>query len=205
MKALANLVSIVFHPLFIPVYLLAFTLYLPVYTMQRYTENFKILFLLYAFLIDVVAPLLLLVLMKKFRMISSLTLGKASERQLPYVMMFFIYLTTALSLMNIRGLDGIISLAFMIAASVLLVVLVLNRFLKISAHSASVAAGATWIFVLFKAFEISLSLHLTVAIVILGLVMSSRLYLEAHSPREVYLGAVVGGLITLLGGAFYYF
>jgi len=205
MKTFANLISIIFHPLFIPVYLLAFTLYLPVYTMQRYTEDFKILFLLYAFLIDVIVPLLLLVLMKRFRMISSLTLGKASERQLPYVMMFFIYLTTALSLMNIRGLDGIISLAFMITAAILLVVLILNRFLKISAHSASAAAGATWFFVLFKAFEISLSLQLTVALVLLGLVMSSRLYLEAHSPREVYLGAVIGILITLLGGGIYYF
>jgi len=171
--------------------------------MERYPEDFKHYFLVYIFVLDVLVPLFSLVIMKKYGLISTLTLGEAHERKLPYVMMLLIYITTAFSLMNIKGIDGIIALAFLITATILLVVLIANHFFKISAHAASTAAGATWFFVLFKAFGYNTVFFLVAGVIMLGLVMSSRLFLKAHTAKEVYLGALVGITITLFGGMVY--
>ena len=205
MKTFAKVISTVFHPLFVPVYLLAITLWMPVYAFQRYNSTLKFYILGYVFLINVVIPISSLLLMKRYKIISSLQIEEAEERTIPYWLMFFLYSITAYSMGNIPGIHPIIPLAFILSAMIVVVVVFINRFLKISAHSTSMAASATWFFLLFKAFDLNTVIYLIAGVLLTGMVMSARLEAEAHSPREVYLGAATGMVLTLVLGQIFIF
>ena len=86
-----------------------------------------------------------------------------------------------------------------------LVATVVTFFYKISVHSLAMC-GALGILVPFnKAVENGSMLWPTVvALLIAGLVMSSRLYLNAHTPRQVMFGAVAGYMIGFFGIFFFF-
>ncbi len=65
-------------------------------------------------------------------------------------------------------------------------------FYKISIHSLSMWGAVGIVLPLNKIVEGSLLWPTAAIIAIAGLVMSSRLFLNAHTPREILLGAVVG-------------
>ena len=77
---------------------------------------------------------------------------------------------------------------------------VLNFLLKVSVH----AAGLGGLTGLFAALWLKTMLPGLLGLMLLslfctGVVMSARLYLQAHSPSEVYIGAAAGGLLTGVG------
>ncbi len=201
MKGAAKIISYLFHPLFVPVYMLGITLFLPVYALNRYGTELKMYMLAFIFLLDVLLPLISLSFMKRYKIIGSMQLENARERTIPYVLMFFLYSLTAWSLGDMAGMHPIIPIAFVMSALIIVVVNFANRYFKVSAHSAAMAAATTWFYLIFKAFAIDTSLLLMIAVVLTGLVMSSRLAMGAHSPREVYWGAAIGAAVPLVLGA----
>lgn len=76
-------------------------------------------------------------------------------------------------------------------------------FYKVSIHSLAMWGGIGIIIPLNKAMEQSYLLWPTAGIIIAaGLVMSARLYLDAHTPRQVMVGGLVGFGIGFLGMIF---
>ncbi|NOS94749.1 MAG: PAP2 family protein, partial [Cyclobacteriaceae bacterium] len=73
-------------------------------------------------------------------------------------------------------------------------------FYKISVHSLAMCGGLGILLPLNQATEQQDSLIPTVIVILIsGVVMSSRLLLGAHSPREVMYGSVVGFMIGFGG------
>lgn len=76
-------------------------------------------------------------------------------------------------------------------------------FYKVSIHSLAMWGGIGIIIPLNKAMEQAYLLWPTAGIIIAaGLVMSARLYLDAHTPRQVMVGGLVGFGIGFLGMIF---
>ena len=77
-----------------------------------------------------------------------------------------------------------------------------NIFFKISMHA--IAMGGMLMFALLFAFNDSYSsgLYLSVAMLIVGLVCTSRFLVSDHSAREIYSGLVVGMLAQLIAWYF---
>lgn len=192
MKTTANLISYIFHPLFYPFYLLIITLFLPVFGMQRYNNDFKYYLLGYVFISNILLPIVSLWLMKKYKLIESLEISNAKERTLPYLMMIGIYIFTAASLSKIQGMAIIVIYAFLLSATLVAILTIINKFVKISAHSTSATAAAVWMFILYKSLEYNTVIYLIISTLLLGLVMSSRLILKSHRPFEVWLGFFTG-------------
>jgi hypothetical protein len=198
MKFSAKIVSLIFHPIFLPIYLLIFTIYLPVNQMLRYPIEFKIYLLGYTIIINLIIPIISLWIFKKYHIIDNFEIFKADQRTIPYLLMFALFSFTAISLSNIEMLHPIFGLLFSISAAVVAMIAILNRFFKISAHSASSAAAVVWFFIVFKELNFNSILFFILSILILGLVMSSRLILQAHKNIEVWMGMTVGVLIPLI-------
>lgn len=205
MKFFAHMISYIFHPIFIPLYLITILLFLPVPEFRNYPIYFKYYIIVFVFLLDVVMPLTSISLMKKYGVISSFHIEKAEERTKPYLLLFFLYSITAISFMSIPGIHPIIPFAFILSALMIIVVNFINRFIKISAHSVSMAAVASWFYILDQLFEINFSEVIIITVILLGVVMSSRLFLQVHTPREVYWGSLVGIVIPILGGSIFLF
>jgi membrane-associated phospholipid phosphatase len=153
--------------------------------------------LLYVFLGTYLFPFILIIVLRKIGLLSSLHMHEPSERKLPYVTAGLFYFVTAQSL---RGfpIPNFIPIYLFSGVIILFVCLLLLRTIKISIHMAGI--GALLGLVLFTSYFFSLQLLLFIAALFLlaGLVGSSRLYLKAHTPVEVYVGFFLGFVSTLL-------
>lgn len=204
MKAIAHIISYLFHPIFIPFYMVMSVLYLPSYAFSRYTTNFKNILIVYIFFLDILVPLAGLWFMKKKGIISSLQIPNGQERGIPYFFLFFIYMLTAASLHRIQGLHPAISSAFYIIAAIILVIAIINsRWFKISAHGAAIGGATAWLFILFEKYGIDSFNYFLISIILSGIIMSSRLILGAHDNKEIYFGYSIG--LLCVGLSFYVF
>lgn len=81
---------------------------------------------------------------------------------------------------------------------VVFVVLITNLWWKISAHAAGIG-GVVAYFLLFLSFDKNLEYlpYLISLIIISGLIISSRIALNAHNAMQTYLGFVLGFITTL--------
>ncbi len=78
--------------------------------------------------------------------------------------------------------------------------LVITFFYKISIHSLAACGGIGILLPLNKVTEEATLLWPTAFVILAaGLVMSSRLLLDAHTPREVLYGSMVGFLVGFGG------
>ncbi|HET9486793.1 MAG TPA: hypothetical protein VFO54_05140 [Chryseosolibacter sp.] len=198
----ARLISIVFHPLFMPTYffsLLALTL---PHLLEPIIPPLQLKFILFIFLVTAVLPLLNVGIFKVFGTIGSFAMPYRRERLLPFVFISLIYVVvTYLFHLHARMNLNDNFLKFMLIIDLLVVVATLATFFfKISVHSVC-AWGLIGILVpLNKITEVNSIFYPTVGLIALaGFIMAARLETGAHNPREVMWGAVVG-LTTGLSG-----
>lgn len=137
---------------------------------------------------------------KYFGTITSFSMQSRYERIVPFLAITLIYLVTTYLFFIKLPISANLNKLIAIISALVLVSTVVTFFFKISVHSLALGGLAGIILPLNKAIENGALLWPTAWLfVIAGLVMSSRLYLNAHSPREVYIGAVTGFLIGFAG------
>ncbi len=195
MNASAKLISILFHPLLLATYLfglLSFTLPSALDPIQ--SNGYKS-FILLIFLATFLLPVLNLFIFKLFGSLPSITMHTRQERVVPFTFIAILYgLVTYLFYARFRvGLsDNILKLMLIIDLLILIATLI-TIFYKLSVHSLAVWGFLGILIPLNKVSENGLLLVPTVVLlVIAGLVMSSRLQLQAHSIREIVVGSLVG-------------
>ncbi len=180
-------------------------LFLPYYRMQSYNFHYKIYLLIYVLILDIAIPIMAFKILKIFKIISNLQLENAKERTFPYIIMLIVYSFTGFLFFRIPYMPPFIYGLFISISLIVLIISILNNFLKVSAHSAAVSAASVWFYIIFRTLEINTSNLLIISIIISGLVMSSRLYLKVHTQSEIYLGFLVGLLTSLsIGEIFIY-
>lgn len=195
MNLAARIISIVFHPLLMVTYLfLIFVLYFPVaLDPLREETHWNFLFLIFG--VTFLLPALNIGLFKAFGSIRSFAMTERKERILPFffITLFYVvvtYLLYSKARMNLH--DGL--LKFMIVADVLILVATLaTLFYKVSIHSLA-AWGMIGILVPMNKLveDGSLFTPTIITLVAAGLIMSARLQLNAHTSREVFVGAILG-------------
>jgi membrane-associated phospholipid phosphatase len=124
------------------------------------------------------------------------------DRLIPFAFISILYGVVTLMFYWKFPVPGVLKLMMVITALILVCALI-TLFYKISVHSAGVWGIIGILLPLNKASEEgTLLIPTMVAIVVAGLVMSSRLQLNAHVPREVLAGAVVGFAVGFAGMIF---
>lgn len=199
MKQAAKFFSVVFHPLLLTTYLVTIlSYYFPSMLMIRKEIRTNIIGLVFVF--TFVLPAVNIIMLRAFGNIHSLTLESRQERILPFFFIALLYvLVTFLFFFKLPFSSNFNKLMIIIAALVVISFLI-TFFYKISIHSLAMGGG---IGILLPLNQVTDQLDLlwptAFTIVAAGVVMSSRLLLDAHSPREVMYGSVVGFLVGFLG------
>ncbi|HBC77704.1 MAG TPA: hypothetical protein DEO60_05880 [Bacteroidales bacterium] len=189
---LAKIVSIVFHPLLIPLYGLAILLSAPTFLKYLPVEAKRVLFTV--ILIDnVFLPLALLPFLKYRNLISSFNIDDRRERIIPLLITSILYCTT--SFIVFRYQIPFFLKSFIFATSVVaIVVSMINFWWKISVHAVGAGALTATVFSLSLKMHTPLTWYLLAVILASGLILSSRLRLNAHNPSQVWVGFLTGFL-----------
>jgi hypothetical protein len=186
----AKIISIVFHPLMMPVYGMAIIFSAP--TLLGYLPfNVKKLLLLIMLVNNVLLPLSFLPFLIHRNIITSWAIIERRERNIPQIITAILYCVTSFIIFRLP--IPLFLKSFIFATTVLsLMVTVINFWWKISLHS--VGAGALIGLVLMLSLKMlaPLDLYLISAIIAGGLILSSRLKLNIHNPQQVWVGLFAG-------------
>jgi len=189
-QKLCKLISYIFHPALMPVvgYLLFFFLLSSEPFGQR-----QILFLSLIFLGTFVVPAFFLLTLRYTGFISSLNMDNRKERYVPFMFTTIFYTLLAYLMIQKVGYESqVVLLTGGVALSMCLATLV-TLFHKTSIHTIGISGLLGFLFS-FQVANTSLELLLPIVILffLTGTVMSSRLYLKAHTPNEVWSGFLIG-------------
>ncbi|OIV42719.1 hypothetical protein [Flavobacterium johnsoniae] len=195
MKKILPLFSYILHPIFISMYATLFYLYCKddIFTTQeKYFVLFQIL------VITIIVPVLFFMLLRSTGHVKSMMLPETSQRLIPLVLQCFLYiLLVKRSIVIMRYPE--LHFFFLGALFTTILALVLSLFkIKASLHVAAISG--------FTIFAIGLNIHLqlhnpywgALLILLSGIVTSSRLEMDAHTPKELLIGLVIGVLPQLL-------
>jgi len=187
---LAKIISVIFHPLLMPVYALLTIFSAP--TLFGYLPfQVKKLLMLIIVVNNVLLPVSFLPFFRYWNIISSWTLDNRRERVIPLMITTILY---GVTLYMIHGFPVPVFLkSFFIATFfVSLLVTVTNFWWKISLHSTGVGALIAIVLILsFKMYS-PLAWYLISSVIAGGLVLSSRLRLNYHNPLQVWGGFLAG-------------
>jgi hypothetical protein len=186
----AKIISIVFHPLLMPVYGMAIIFSAP--TLLGYLPfNVKKLLLLIMLVNNILLPLSFLPFFIHRNVITSWAITERKERNIPLIITTILYCVTSFIIFRLP--IPLFLKSFIFASAFLsLMVTVINLWWKISLHS--VGAGALIGLVLMLSLKMltPLDWYLISAIIAGGLILSSRLKLNLHNPQQVWVGLSAG-------------
>jgi membrane-associated phospholipid phosphatase len=145
------------------------------------------------FLTTFVIPLLSIVMMRLTKNITSFTMHSKEERILPFSMISLFYMiTTYLFYLKFR-IDPSLILALVVITINVIILTSATFFLKVSAHMTGISGLVAVIFAISLKYPTYDYLEFLVgSIIVAGLVGSSRLCLNAHTPIEIFIGFIIG-------------
>lgn len=191
----AHLFSWIFHPLFIPVYTIGFLLiYHPTY-FSGFSDYDKLKLLITTILNTVFYPAFAVLLMKGLGFINSIFIPTQKERIAPYLSSMIFYFWTAWVYFKFVPQNATAIPSFMTGVFLTTVAALLqNIYFKISMHGMGVGGLIGFFLVIMNSHSMLMTWPLCLALLIGGLVCTSRLIVSDHHPREIYLGLLTGML-----------
>jgi hypothetical protein len=187
---IAGTISVIFHPLLIPVYGLAIIFVAP--TLYTYLPfEVKRLIVLIVIVNNILLPLSLLPIFIHRNIISSWFMNERKDRVIPLVLGTILYLVTTYIVFRFQ-IPYFLKSFFLAASFLSLAATIINFWWKISLHS--IGAGVLFSLVLILSLKMYTPLlwFLIPAIIVSGIILSSRLLLNIHNPGQVWLGFLTG-------------
>ena len=166
-------------------------------TPKHISKTQEYIILLVVFLSTYILPIFLIVILKYFKWIKSFHLDSIQERKFP--VFFFIVLSFMVGTMLIRTqIVDLLAYSFFGITLALSITYSLFKFdIKTSLHTLGI--GGIIGFIVIMSFEYQLNFNLLIAVLFLlaGLISVSRLKLNAHIPKEIYFGFIIGFLTQI--------
>ena len=200
-RIFAQFFSVVFHPLFIPFYVVAFLVYFHPSYFSGFSSYTKTKLLLATALNSIFFPAFAVLLMKGLGFIKSVFLHTQQDRIGPYLSSMIFYFWTARIFFKFEPqlppeLASFMTGVFLTTA----IALIANIYYKISMHAIG-CGGLLGIFlIIMKTNSMLMTWPLCLALIITGVVCSSRLLISDHTQKEIYIGLGVG-LLCQFGAA----
>lgn len=189
---IASIISVIFHPLLVPVYGLAIIFVAP--TLYNYLPfEVKKVIILIVIVNNVLLPLSLLPIFIHRNLISSWLMNERKDRVIPLMLSTILYLVTSYIIFRFQ-VPNFLKSFFVAAAFLSLTATIINFWWKISLHG--IGAGVLFSLVLILSLKMYTPLlwYVIPAIIAAGLILSSRLKLNLHNPGQVWLGFLTGVL-----------
>lgn len=156
------------------------------------------LYIIQILIVTVFIPIACFYLLVTLNKIDSIMVTKVEQRKIPLFLQAL--LLTSLTYKSIT-LDILPELYYFYLGSIVstFLALVLALFQKkASLHMLGIASLTIFCFACSIHFQYKIPLFMAALLLINGLVATSRLYMKAHTPIELYLGYLIGALPQLL-------
>jgi len=157
----------------------------------------KLFLLLFVFSFTFLFPLINVLLLLRFKVISSLHMPTKEERRIPLLVTSCFYVT-AYYLLRYSGISETLKILMLGASLSVILSTIINFFWKISLHLMAFGSLVGIIYTISYNLFISAHYLMTFFVLLSALVAYSRLQLSAHNPRQVYGGFLIGFLIQLI-------
>jgi hypothetical protein len=190
--AIAKLISVLFHPLFVPIYFVWFLLFIHPLAFIGFSSLQKFQTLVIVGINLTIFPLVSVLLLKALGFIESIYLKTQKDRIIPYIAcgIFFFWAFTVFKEQTKYPIVLVVFILGIFLASS--AALLANIYFKVSMHAIGVG-GLLGIFaVLFYNNNLSMSWPLALVLIISGMVCTARLLLNTHTPRDIYVGLLIG-------------
>ena len=209
MQHLAKFISIFFHPLIL-VYLLVFLTY-RLDPFNYYINDKKTIGALFImnFVLLVVLPMIGIAMLRGLKMIPDISMPKREDRIGPLIITLAFYIWFFINIYNNVSFPDTLRFAALGITLTCGIIFFINNFSKPSLHAAGAGSFimclALLIFTtkspmitLFGDLQISSIFAFFISIFVAGAIGTSRLYLKAHSPQEVFGGFSAGVLAQII-------
>ena len=194
-KKLLPLFSYLFHPLFVSV----FAVLIYFFTVIPYFEYtvFYVLFI-QIMIITVLIPVTFYYLLMSLNLVDSIMLEKSAQRKIPLLIhAVLLVVLVKKSILAERFFE--LNLFFIASFISTLLALILVFFKqKASLHMVGIVGLTTFAICLSQAFQIRMIGLIVCLLIISGIVGTSRIYMKAHTNKELLLGSLIGFLPQLL-------
>lgn len=152
-------------------------------------------FSLFYFAITALVPLLAVLVLRLTGGVSSLLLTQSSERKIPLMITSGATLLLFYLFKQIHA-PSPIQLFVLVCAAIVVLLMILNEYAKISIHMASQGLLVGVLLTFYTYYDVRWLLLFFIPIA--GITASARLLDEAHTPRQLIYGFLLGLCCTLL-------
>ncbi len=198
----ARFISWAMHPVFIPVYMMAFLVYVHPFQFTGFDPRQKMMVMLQTVAMYLFFPLVTVLLLKALGFIGSIQLKQQKDRIIPLVACGIWYFWIWYVWHNLPGYPDMavrFSLAIWISSWA---GLMMNTRMKISLHAISMGIAVTFLFILAFTQALNFGLYLTVGLLAAGLVCTARFIVSDHSAAEIYGGLTLGAVSMIAAQLF---
>ncbi len=188
MRHFYNIISYIFHPLFIPIGgTILYFLIAPYSTLEMQSGN-----ILPIFILTVIIPIIFFLILKNLGVISSIFLPTLQERKYPLYISCILFLMILYKVIPNNYVHELFYFftGLLTATGTALILLFLK--FKTSMHLLGMGSILMFMVGLSIHFETNITLAISLFTLFTGLVATSRLYLKAHSMNELLIGFLVG-------------
>ena len=191
-RIIAKIISYIFHPLFIPIYLCWLTMQTQSHLFGVFTRWEKTIFIIRFAVIYIMFPLVSVLLLRAVGFVSSLYLTTQKDRIIPYIVSMIWYWWMWYVLHNQPEYPKefvILSLAIFLAC---VGGSMANISIKISMHAISAGVMAAFVMLLALSQDINFGVYVSIAVLLTGITCTARFIDSDHTAKEIYLGLLIG-------------
>jgi len=202
LRIAAKIISYIFHPLFIPVYLSWLALESQSFLFGVFSEWEKTIFVARFGVMYIMFPLISVLLMKALGFVSSIHLNTQKDRIIPYVVCMIYYWWMWYVLHNQPEYPKqfvILSFAIFLAS---IGGLMANINIKISMHAIGAGIMAAFVMLLGFSQDLNFGVYISISILLAGIICTARFIDSDHTAKEIYVGLLVGILALVVAVKF---
>lgn len=197
-RVLAQFFSYIFHPLFLPAYVTAYLLFLHPYAFAGFPYKLKVYKLITVFFNTGFLPLVSVVLMRLLGFVQSIQLRTQKERIIPYAGAIIFYFWCWYVFRNQPDAPKYF-VNFLLGSFLgVCAAWMANISYKISMHATGVGGLVMFFLIQVLTMQEDSALYLSAAILIAGIVCTSRFLVSDHTSKEIYAGLGAGMLCQLV-------
>jgi hypothetical protein len=192
LRIAAKIISYIFHPLFIPVYLSWLIVRTQSYLFAAFSSWEKTLFIIRFGVMYIMFPLVSVLLMKALGFIKSIQLKTQRDRIIPYVvsMIYYWWMWYVLHNQPEFPKDCVtLSLAIFLAS---VGGLLANINMKVSMHAMAAGVMAGFVMLLGFSQDVSFGVYISLSVLLAGIICTARLIDGNHTTKDIYWGLFIG-------------
>ncbi|MBP6234442.1 MAG: DNA translocase FtsK 4TM domain-containing protein [Chitinophagaceae bacterium] len=196
----AKFFSWLFHPLFIPLIVVYFIVYIHPSYLSGFNDRGKMQVLMIVTLNAVFFPLLTVLLLKGVGFIQSVFLRTQKDRIIPYIACSIFYFWTYHVFRQQHQFPPVLPAFFFGALIASSAALMANIYYKVSMHAIGMGGLIGLFIVIMNSNTMLMTWPLSIALLIAGIVCTSRLIVSNHTNKDIYMGLIIGVGCQLAAG-----